>query len=78
VNMYNHANPGIILLAKEYESACTLHIRTFGSAKLMSRTAVPWYITLYSICTLVLHVRMCATVPTAFQWPSDGRNMLEF
>jgi hypothetical protein len=72
VHLYNHGNPIIILLAKEYESACTLHFWTFESIKQMYLTSVPWYITLHCVCTLVLDECMCVTVPTPWQWPFEG------
>jgi hypothetical protein len=55
MNLYNHGNTVIILLAKEYEYVYT---STLDNIKLTSLTPVLSYITSHCKCTLVLYVCM--------------------
>ena len=58
MNLCNHGNRVIILFAKEYESVYTAQPQK--TKKFMSLIPKSSYVTSHCICTLVLHVCMCA------------------
>jgi hypothetical protein len=79
VNLYNHRNRVIILLAKEYKFVYTLNIWTWDNKQFKSRAPESSYITSHCICTLVLHmymyVHMPVTVLTHWKWPFKSWNV---